>query len=168
MARKVVLALALVVPLTILYLLYTGTISLFEALLGAIVAFIVGLLFGDVIVEKPGKLFNPIRWIWGLTYALLYFTVIEAKAHLQTLAIIIDPSRMNPGIVRIPYEVESDYAVTTIANSITNTPGTVVVDIDEDRKAMYVHWIKMEAVEDEEARKRVSTVFEKYARRIFD
>ncbi len=161
-------AVALAVPLTILYLIYTGSWSLFEAVLGFIVSFIVGLLFADVVVHRPGKMYNPARWLWALVYAILYFTVIEMKAHAEVVKLILSPGKARPGIVRIPYSVETDYAVTTIANSITNTPGTVVVDIDEKEKKMYVHWIRILDETDEGARRHVSEVFERYAKRIFD
>ena len=168
MSRKILSILALVVPLTILYLVYTGAIDYFEAFLGIIVSIIVGLLFADIVIKNPGKLYNPIRWIHGLLYTFLYFTIIEAKAHLQVISLIINPSRLKPAIVRIPYNVKTDYAVTAVANSITNTPGTVVIDIDESRKVMYVHWIRAIKLSDEEARKMVSELFEKYAHKIFD
>ncbi len=161
-------AAALAVPLTILYLVYTGSWSLFEAVIGFAASFIVGLLFADAVVSRPSKLYSPVRWAWALVYAVLYFTIIELRAHAQVVKLIISPGGMKPGIVRVPYSVETDYAVTTIANSITNTPGTVVVDIDEKGKKMYVHWIKVEDETDEGARRHVSMVFEKYAKRIFD
>ena len=168
MSRRVISIISLAIPLVVLYLLYTGVINYFEALLGIIVSIIVGILFADIVVKSPKKLYDPIRWIYGLIYAFLYFTIIEAKAHLQVLSLIFRPSNVRPAIVRIPYSVETDYAVTAIANSITNTPGTVVIDVDEKRKVMYVHWIKAVELEDDMARKHVSSVFEKYARKIFD
>ncbi|RLG77421.1 MAG: cation:proton antiporter, partial [Thermoprotei archaeon] len=63
---------------------------------------------------------------------------------------------------------KTDYAMTTIANSITNTPGTVVVDVDPVERNFYVHWIDVKTTEPEEARLRISNVFEKYAWRVFE
>ncbi len=166
--NKALALLGLIIPLTILYIIYTGSYSLFELLLGILVAVIVGYLFADAVVQHPGKIYNPIRWLWLLIYGLYYLTIIEAKAHWSVIKLIANPKKMNPGIVRIPYYVKTDYAAVTIANSITNTPGTVVVDIDEKNKRMYVHWIKIIDTTDEGARKHVSETFEKYASKIFD
>jgi multicomponent Na+:H+ antiporter subunit E len=160
--------LGLIIPITLLYLIYTGSFSLFEIILGVTVSVLVGILFADVVVEHPGKLYNPVRWFWLIVYGLYYLTIIEAKAHWSVIKLIFNPKSMRPGIVRIPYYVKSDYAAVTIANSITNTPGTVVVDIDEKGKKMYVHWIKIEDETDEGARKHVSETFEKYSSKIFD
>ncbi len=166
--NRVAAILALIIPLTILYVIYTGSFSLFEVVLGVLVALVVGYLFADAVVDNPGKLYNPVRWFWLIIYGLYYLTIIEAKAHWGVIKLILNPHAMKPGIVRIPYSVKTDYAAVTIANSITNTPGTVVVDIDEEGRKMYVHWIKIEDETDEGARKHVSETFEKYASRIFD
>jgi multicomponent Na+:H+ antiporter subunit E len=41
----------------------------------------------------------------------------------------------------VPLRVETDLGVTTIANSITLTPGTLTLDYDPERNALYVHVI---------------------------
>ncbi len=168
MDKRIIAGISLIIPLLLLYLIYTGSINIFEFILGTITALIIGLLFGEAIIEKPSKLYNPLRWLWALIYMLLYFTIIEFKAHLHVLKLIIQPSKVNPGIVRVPYGVETDYAITTIANSITNTPGTITVDVDEEKKVLYVHWITVVDTSDEGARKHISEVFEKYAKKIFE
>ncbi|MCD6324644.1 MAG: Na+/H+ antiporter subunit E, partial [Desulfurococcales archaeon] len=148
--------------------LYTGSVSVTELVLGAIVGFSVAYIFSDLLVQDSSKL-SIKRLAVLVAYAVKYFTVIEAKAHWSVVKAILSPKMgINPSIVRIPYRVRDDYAVVTIANSITNTPGTVVVDIDEEKKNMYVHWIFADVVEDEEARKEVSEEFESWARLIFE
>ncbi len=152
-----------------IYIVYTGAITPMDILLGLIGSIIIASFTADMLLRNPSKLIDVKRWFYFLAYAFIYLTVIELKAHLQVVKIILHPKTpVNPSIVRIPYEVTSDYAKTTIANSITNTPGTVVVDIDDTRKVFYVHWINAKSIEDEEARKRVSSTFEKYAKKIFD
>jgi multicomponent Na+:H+ antiporter subunit E len=159
---------ALIIPLILIYLIYTGSYSWFELLLSIIVAVLVGYLFGDAVVKNAGKVYSVRRWFWGLVYAILYFTVIEAKAHWGVLKLIFKPRNVRPAIVRIPYNVETDYALTTIANSVTNTPGTITVDVDQDRKYLYIHWIRAVDISEEGARKHVTELFEKYAKKIFD
>lgn len=48
---------------------------------------------------------------------------------------------INPDVLEVPLRVETDLAITTIANSITLTPGTLTMDYDEERNALYVHAI---------------------------
>ncbi len=153
----------------IVYIVFTGSISIYDIVTGLAVAIVVGLLTANIVVENPRKLAQPARLFWLVTYAIYYFFVAEVKAHLDVIYRILHPKvPVNPGIVRIPYNVKTDYAITTIANSITNTPGTVVVDIDPEKKIYYVHWINVKSLDPQEARKHVSETFEKYAEKIFD
>lgn len=46
---------------------------------------------------------------------------------------------IEPDVIELPLRVESDLAITTIANSITLTPGTLSMDYDNERNAIYVH-----------------------------
>jgi len=153
----------------IIYIIYTGSISPYDLITGVIVAVIVGLLAGEIVVKDAGKALDPKRLAYLVKYAIWYFFVAEVKAHADVIKRALSPKMpLNPAIVRVPYYVETDYAMTTIANSITNTPGTVVVDIDPDRKLFYVHWIDAKTSDPGEARKMISLEFEENAKKIFD
>jgi len=151
------------------YIVFSGSIQPYDIITGLVVSAIIGALFANITVSEPRKIVNPARWLWLIVYALRYFIIDETKAHLDVIMRILHPrTPVNPAIVKVPYEVTSDYAVTSVANSITNTPGTVVVEINEDEKAFYVHWIDAKTLEPSEARREISSVFEKYSRKIFD
>lgn len=155
--------------LLVIYLVYTGAITTMDIVLGLIGSIIIASFTADMLIKSPGKILGFNRWLYLVAYTLLYLTIVEAKAHWSIAKIILHPKMpINPSIVRIPYDVESDYAKTTIANSITNTPGTVVVDVDDKRRVFYVHWINATTTDDEKARKQISFLFEKYAKKIFD
>jgi len=168
-AGRLVKAVGPAVLAFIVYIIFSGSVSPYDIVTAVIVAVIVGLLTANLMIGNPGKLLQVRRLGWLIAYAFRYFFVDEVKAHLDVMSRIVKPSMpINPGIVRVPYDVESDYAMTTIANSITNTPGTVVVDLDTERKVFYVHWIDVKALEAERTKKEISEVFERFARRIFD
>jgi Multisubunit Na+/H+ antiporter, MnhE subunit len=113
--------------------------------------------------------FDPHRWYNLVRYAIRYFIIDETLAHVDVIKRILHPRvPVNPAIVKVPYYAETDYAKTCIACSITNTPGTVVVEIDENEKVFYVHWINAKTLEPEKAREYISKVFEKYSKNIFD
>ncbi len=153
----------------ITYIVFSGSISPYDIVAGIVTAIVVGAIFSGFTVKNPGKVFNPVRWVWTIVYALYYFFVAEVKAHLDVMYRILHPKTpVKPAIVKVPYSVETDYAITSIANSITNTPGTVVVDIDPEEKVYYVHWIYARALKPEETRKAISMTFEKFSRKIFD
>lgn len=158
-----------VVPVTIFafitYIIFTGSLTPYDVATGAVVAIVIGLLLGGYLVENDLKALNPARWLWGVVYFLWYLLVAEVKSHLDVMMRIIT-REIEPGIVKVPVRVKTEYARALVANSITNTPGTVVVDIDEDY--IYVNWINVTTEDPEKARMEISADFEKYAEKIFE
>lgn len=153
----------------IIYVLFNGSITLYDIVTGIVVALTVSLLFSKIVVTSEGKSLDPRRLLWLLAYLAHYLTIIELRAHLDVAKRIVDPKMpIRPGIVRVPYTTSTDYGTVLVANSITNTPGTVVVDLDEDKKIMYVHWINVKALTPQETYTHISKTFDKYARKIFD
>ncbi len=153
----------------IIYVVFSGSVSAYDLITGVLVALATSVITANLVISNPSKLIQVWRLGWLLIYSIRYFFVDEVRAHLDVMRRILHPKMpINPGIVKVPYEVVSDYAMLTIANSITNTPGTVVVDVFPEEKAFYVHWINAVATESAEARKHVSEVFERFAKRIFD
>jgi multicomponent Na+:H+ antiporter subunit E len=52
-------------------------------------------------------------------------------ANVQVVRIVLDPRLpADPVLLRVPTRLSGDLAVTTFANSITLTPGTITVDVD--------------------------------------
>ncbi|WP_258084823.1 Na+/H+ antiporter subunit E [Thermococcus thermotolerans] len=147
------------------YIVFTGSLTPYDLATGAVVAVVVGLLMGPHTVRDDSKALNPIRWLWMAVYFLWYMLVAETKSHIDVIIRTLT-GNYRPGIVRVPIDVSTDYARTLVANSITNTPGTVVVDMDE--RYVYVNWIDVTTRDPEEARKEISADFEKFARKIFE
>ncbi|AMM54753.1 Na+/H+ antiporter subunit E [Pyrococcus kukulkanii] len=147
------------------YIIFTGSATPYDLATGAIVALVTGALMGKFLIRSDVKALNPIRWLWGAIYFVWYMLVAETKAHLDVMVRIIT-GNVNPGIVRVPIRVKTDYAKTLVANSITNTPGTVVVDMDENY--LYVNWINVTSEDPEKAREKISADFEKFAKRMFE
>lgn len=161
------------VPLLILsflvYIFFSGSLSTYDIVTGIIVSVTVSIIFSTFVITNPGKTVSLKRWLNLLRYSIYYFLVAEVKSHLDVMYRILHPKLpVKPGIVAVPYTVSSDYAITAVANSITNTPGTVVVDIDTNSKTFYVHWIYVKTTQPSKAREEISSVFEKFAMKIFD
>ncbi|NJE41739.1 Na+/H+ antiporter subunit E [Thermococcus sp. GR6] len=149
----------------ITYLIFTGSASPFDLVTGIIVAISVGLLIGRYLVQNDTKAMNPTRWLWTVIYFIWYMLVAETKSHVDVMVRTIT-GKYEPGIVKVPIGVKTDYAKTLVANSITNTPGTVVVDLDD--KYMYVNWINVTTEDPEKVKGEISADFEKFAKRIFE
>ena len=62
-------------------------------------------------------------------------------------------------MIAYPLTVKSDWEISLLANLITLTPGTLSVDVSEDRSTLYVHAIDCSDVE--AARRDIAEGFEK-------
>lgn len=70
----------------------------------------------------------------------IYFVRELVKSNFRVAyRVIRNPKSVRPAIIAIPLEVESDFEITCLANLITLTPGTLSIDLSEDRKTLYVH-----------------------------
>ena len=73
--------------------------------------------------------------------AFIFFFLYElVKANLEVAYDVITPRFfMKPGIIKIPLTAKSDLEITMLANLITLTPGTLSLDVSDDKKVLYVH-----------------------------
>jgi len=102
-------------------------------------------------------------------YAVLYVATFLKElivANVEVAYRVLAPSMpIEPDVIVLPLRVQSDLAVTAIANSITLTPGTLTMDYDDDRNALFVHAIDCS---DPAAVKAPIRRWEEYALVIFD
>ena len=160
----------------IFYLLLTfgsGTIgawSLEEWISGAVLSLIVGAIAGRIAFDhkRQGKrssfrMLNPLRLLLFLVYLIGPFFWAMAKANLDVAYRVIT-GRIRPGIVRISPGLSTDFGITLLANSITLTPGTLSVDVDEESGDLFVHWINVR--DTDPSAKAVCGSFPDWARRI--
>lgn len=124
------------------------------------------LVFGNVMAVRPSMLLDPVRWFWFIIYVpvFLYYCV---KANLQVVYLVLHPKMpIRPGIVKVHTGLKSEVGVTALANSITLTPGTLTVDAGGGD--IYVHWISVEAPDEEGATNAISARFERFLKRIIE
>jgi multicomponent Na+:H+ antiporter subunit E len=90
---------------------------------------------------RPAKLLVAAR-------LLLSFLLALVRANIAVVRVVLSPRlRLAPGILRLPVELESDLAITALANMITLTPGTLTVAVSDDRSCLYVHSLGAEGPE---------------------
>ena len=148
-----------------LWLLFAGSLAPDEAGMGLLVAGAVALMTrGPLLSGAPGLL-RPGRILWFLAY-LPYLAFAIVKANLQVARIVVDPALpIRPGIVRVRTRLKSRIGRLALANSITLTPGTLSVDIQDDE--LFIHWIVVESDDLEGATRAIVADFERYLEKIF-
>jgi len=121
--------------LALVWCLLTGSASAWNFVAGLLVgAFVVGAF---TTVTGRG---NYLRRLFGLVRFALYFLSILVRANVQiaTEAVSTRP-RQKPRILRYPVGDLSAAQTTILANAITLTPGTLVVDVSPDGGWLYIH-----------------------------
>ena len=120
-----------------------GLWSEFEIVMGIILSIIVAVITRKVLFQKRKyRMLNPLRWVTFLIYFIGPFFLAMAKANIDVAYRVIT-GRINPGIVKISAGLKTDLGITLLADSITLTPGTLTVDIDETNNDLYIHWINV-------------------------
>ncbi|MBP1987907.1 monovalent cation/H+ antiporter subunit E [Halolamina salifodinae] len=129
------------------YLVLAGSLKAFELATGAISAGIVAVSLWRVSLTSS---VDPLRTVKRLARFVLYvpFLLWEiAKANFQIAYIVLHPALpIQPKTVEFDAAVWSSLPVTTLANSITLTPGTLTVDVE--RSHLVVHSLTASARED--------------------
>lgn len=149
-----------------LYLVFVGSVSPYNVVTGLGVSIVTSALTSRYLVSDERKLLDVARLAYLIKYVAV-FAECEVKSHLQVIKAIITGD-VTPGIVKVPYDLESSYSISLTACSITNTPGTVVVDLDVRKRVYYVHWLNVRTFVRSEMRELISRPFEELAKKIFD
>lgn len=75
----------------------------------------------------------------SLWFGLLFLGEV-LKSNLRVAWDVMTPRAMRrPGIVAIPLEARTNLEITVLANLITLTPGSLSIDVSEDKRTLYVH-----------------------------
>jgi len=146
--------------LALMWVAMTGRFTGSNLLAGFVLGFVI-LLFSRRALGSVG--YFPKYW---KTIGLFGFFLIELiKSNLRVAYDVVTPRhRMRPGIIAVPLDARTDAEITLLANLLTLTPGTLSIDVSDDRKVLYMH--AMYIHEDPEAVRR--SIKDGFERRILE
>ena len=152
------------------WILLTGSFVWQELVAGAVVSAGVALFSARWFVhEAPGRFFGKRLFIliWYCV-GIFPWELIKANWDMAKRALSLK-LKINPGIIRVPVDVPTEYGKTMLANSITLTPGTITVDIDEreGQTWYYIHWIDVVETDRAAAGDVIKGRMEKWIRRVW-
>lgn len=104
-----------------------------------IVGFVLG--YAVLLVVRPliGKAGYDARlWYQGLLVIVFFRELVLSSVRVAWEA-LTPGFQMNAGIICVPLDVKSDLGITLFANLISLTPGTLSLEVAEDRTCLYVH-----------------------------
>lgn len=123
--------------LALMWAAVTGAFTFGNLVLGGAVGVVALLLMRHRIVRPT--LFVKFRKAFSLLGLFLYELCMSA---FRVLVLVLSPDmskRLKPGIIAYPLNLATDAEIALLANMITLTPGTLSVDVSNDRKHLYVH-----------------------------
>lgn len=126
--------------LSFIWITITGSLDYSNFLFG----FLLGFFFLWVMNknEEDRRYFYRGPKIIGFAF---YFLSEMIKANIQVAYDVITPKYFfKPGIVRFPLTATSDLEINLISMFISLTPGTILLDVTEDKKWIFIHVMYME------------------------
>lgn len=151
--------------LLVFWLMLNGSLAADTVLLGAVISLLIAVLFRDGL-----SFFTEMRptreaFLAGFRYFGYFFSEL-VKSNFRLAAIVVSPRLpINPGIVKVRTRLKSRMGRLMLANSITLTPGTLTVELEDEW--LYVHWVDMESDDVEAATASIVSGFERYLEVIY-
>lgn len=93
---------------------------------------------------------------------VLFYLKELAMASIRVAYDVVTPKdHMKPAVIAIPLEAKTDLEITLLANFITLTPGTLSIDVSEDRKTLYIHEVYVRAGDKDKIVEEIKNGFER-------
>ena len=139
-----------IVTFLILYVnwvIWSGKFDAFHLSLGVISCLIVTYTTHDLLFKRTRFSFRDVTEVIRLfTYIpWLIYQIVLANIHVASL--VLNPKMpIDPRMIKYKTKLKKDISLTTFANSITLTPGTITADIVEGE--YYVHALNKKVADD--------------------
>jgi multicomponent Na+:H+ antiporter subunit E len=134
------------IALAIGWAMATDSFSLLNLVFGAVLAGPALFLVRDKVAGP--NLLPRLRRIGSLAWLFTFELMLSA---VRVAILVMRPDmdqHLRPAIIAFPLTATRDAEITTLANLITLTPGTLSVDVSEDRSVLYVHVINITGKEE--------------------
>lgn len=121
------------------WLLFTGSLKAGSLINGAVFSLLIAILSYRIFIDETEAARRSL--IPRIPLLLVYLILLIGKMYVSSFQIVWKIIRGNyrPAIVHFRTRLNSDIARTILANSITMTPGTITVEMNDDH--LIVHWL---------------------------
>lgn len=133
-----------------------GEFSLTNLVVGYLLGYLIlsALARGGVLPSTYGK---KVRATVSLA-VFLFWAFIVANIRMA-IDVVRSQRHLAPGIVGVPLDAHSDYEILMLSTMINLTPGTIVVDVANDRSVLFLH--VMNVMSPDEVRAEIKGSFER-------
>ena len=121
--------------LSFIWVALTGSLYYFNFLFGFLLGFFILWIMNRQ--EEDRRYFNKVPKTIGFLFYFLYEMI---AANVQVAYDVITPKYFfKPGIIRYPLEATTDIEINLLSTMISMTPGTLILDISEDKRSLFIH-----------------------------
>jgi multicomponent Na+:H+ antiporter subunit E len=124
------------IVLTLVWAGLFGVVNAETLISGFVISYIVLFILSRSQRESPAY-FSKVPKV--LSFIAYYLWELLKSNFIVAYDVLTPTHHMTPGVVAIPIRAKTDFEIALLANLITMTPGTVTLDVSEDRKTLYVH-----------------------------
>lgn len=125
--------------------------------------FVEGLILGYLMLWLVQRAIGPSNYFSKVAQFLAFIRFFAWELLLANLrvaySVLLPRGRLRSGIIAVPLDVQTDTEITLLVNLITLTPGTLSLDLSDDRRVLYVHALHVEDVQ--EFRRQIKQGFER-------
>ena len=148
-----------------IWIVFSGQFDAFHLSLGILSSLFITLISGDLFFSNRSKSMGtrlselirlPGYFLW------LIWQIFLSNIHILKLALTPgDIKELDPSLVRIKPKLKTDFGKYILANSITLTPGTITISVDDGEMLIHsISKVTREGVEDDTMTQKVARVFE--------
>jgi multicomponent Na+:H+ antiporter subunit E len=137
----------------------------FNAVLGQLnlSGFVAGFVVGYAALWLTKPLYGSTRYferLPGVLRLIAFFGKELLVSNIKVLWDVITPQHISrPGIIALPLDARTDLEIMLVANLISLTPGTLSLDLSEDRRLLYIHVMFLEDID--QTRRQIKQGLEK-------
>lgn len=107
------------------------------------------------------------RRVWRALELGGFFLWELLLANVRVAGDVVRPAgAIRPAVVAIPLDVTRNGEILLLSMLINITPGSVTIDLSEDRRTLYVHVMHMKSAE--QSRREIKNGFERRVARLFE
>lgn len=123
------------IMLTFIWVMLTGELVFANFVFGFLLSYMtLWLVTAD---NEQKRYFSRVPAVISFVFFFLYEML---RANFQVAYDVITPKFfMKPGIVQYPMDARTDLEITFLTNLISLTPGTLILDVSDDKKVVYIH-----------------------------
>lgn len=133
--KKWTLRIWVLIWLTLVWLLLWGSVTVANVVSGLAVALLITVLLPLPVVPVQGRL-HPLSLMW-LVLNVAWWLVLSST-QVAWLALRPGPPPLS-AVLRARLALKSDLVLALAVNIMNLTPGTIVLEIDQARRLVYVH-----------------------------